>query len=475
MTIYTRFSLNRLGARSGTALAISLALLQACSGGSNKTTAATDPAEPVFSPALFDTNSARVDNPYFPLSPGVTAFYAGVNEDGEVETVETAVSHLTRTVNGVESVIVVDREYADGELVEETFDWYAQDIEGNVWYMGEASTEYEDGEAVSTEGSWESGVDVDGIGELGQAGIIMKATPVVGDTYSHEIYPGVAEDGAEVVSLAANFIYIDGRADTALQIREFDPLDPTGGGEYKYYVSGKGLIAEENLDGSERIELNNTTDQSSPVIRLEDFTNPTLIDHPYLPMAPGMVHRYSAMIDGELEEVIVEVTSETRVIMGITARVVKATEFTEGELLEETFDWFAQDDAGNVWYFGEDVTNFEYDDEGNLLSTDNEGAWEAGVGGAHAGIAMPANPRVGDSYRQEYAPGNAEDIGAIEALNISVTLADGANYVTLQTRDWNPLEDPDEFEFKYYAEGVGLVREEEGNGEEQVDLVSFTF
>ncbi len=439
----------------------------------NDPSTSNDPAEPVFSALIFDEDSADVVNMYFPLIPGTSATYEGINDEGDVETVVTTVSHETREIAGIESRIVVDREYEDGELVEETFDWYAEDIEGNVWYMGEASTEYEDEEPVSTDGSWETGVDVDNTGQVGQAGIIMKAMPVVGDTYQHEIYPGVAEDGAEVVSLNTLYTFRDGSTAETLQIQEFDPLEPDGDDEYKYYILNQGLIAEENIDGSDRIELISRSDQAMPDIDPDDFTDSTTIDNPYLPYVPGAVYNYEVETDEGLEEILVEVLTETREVMGVTTRVVRDRVFIDGLLIEDTRDWFAQDDDGNVWYFGEAVDNFEYDDDGELEEVDHEGAWEAGIDGAQPGIVMLAEPRVGDSYRQEFLPGEAEDLGAVVAMDVEITLEDGRQFTTLKTRDWNPLEDESGDEFKYYAEGIGLVREEEEDGEEQVDLISF--
>ncbi|NND91550.1 MAG: hypothetical protein HKN42_11870 [Granulosicoccus sp.] len=434
----------------------------------------TDIAEPEFSVVNFNDDSFNVDNPYFPLPPGTTSRLEGQNEEGDVETVVTTVSHETRTVNGVESAIVVDREYENGELVEETFDWYAQDIAGNVWYMGESSTEYEDGEAASMEGSWEAGADVDNTGVIASAGIIMKENPTVGDTYRHEIYPGIAEDGAEVTALDAQFTYADGSTVTALQVREFNPLEPESDDEYKYYKSGFGLIAEENVDGSARIELIESYDQREPDIDPANFSQPTLINHQYLPLVPGDTYTYQVETDEGVERIVVEVLDDTRLVAGINARVVRDRVYLDDVLIEDTFDWFAQDDEGNIWYLGEEVDNYEYDDNGELVGIDNEGAWEAGVDDAQPGIVMPAMPRVGDSYRQEYLPGEAEDIGAIVGFDVTVELRDGATYQTLKTRDWNPLDTESGVEFKYYAADVGLVREEDEEGEEQVDLVMRT-
>lgn len=435
------------------------------------TTSGLDPAEPEFSVANFGDRSFQVDNPYFPLDPGTTSRLEGQNEDSNMETVITIVSHETRIINGVESAIVVDREYEDGDLTEETFDWYAQDTAGNVWYMGEASTEYEDGVAVGTDGSWEAGVDVDNIGETGMAGIIMKADRVVGDTYSHEIYAGVAEDTAEIAALNTEFTFTDGTSENVLQIREFNPLEPDGIEEFKYYRENFGLIAEENVDGTERVELIASSDQREPSIDPLLFSQSTLIDNPYLPLIAGDVYTYEVQTEEGLERIMVEVLDDTRVVADITTRVVRDRVFLDDVLIEDTFDWFAQDDEGNVWYMGETVDNYEYGDNGELIEINNDGSWEAGVNGAQPGITMPVAPRVGDSYRQEYLPDEAEDIGAIVELDVTVELRDGATYQTLKTRDWNPLDQEAGNEFKYYARGVGLVREEEEGETQTVDLI----
>ena len=125
---------------------------------------------------------------------------------------------------------------------------------------------------------------------------------------------------------------------------------------------------------------------------------------------------------------------------------------------------------GTVWYFGESVRN--YDDQGQLASSD--GSWEAGVGGALPGVIMPADPTVGDAYRQEYQAGVAEDLGEIIAVGEQVDVPFGAYDHVVVTRDWSPLE-PDVIEQKYYAPGVGVVREDTvAGGQETSDLVDFT-
>ncbi len=129
------------------------------------------------------------------------------------------------------------------------------------------------------------------------------------------------------------------------------------------------------------------------------------IDNPYLPLTPGLTLIYEGVSDGERERVEVTVTSETKQVMGVTATVVRDRAFAGGELVEDTFDWFAQDRQGNVWYFGEETAEYK----GGEVVT-RAGSWEAGVDGARPGIVMLAEPQVGDTYRQEYYEGEAEDM-----------------------------------------------------------------
>lgn len=183
----------------------------------------------------------------------------------------------------------------------------------------------------------------------------------------------------------------------------------------------------------------------------DDLT--TEIDHPLWPMEPGTRWRYRELDeDGKEVEVVVTVTTETRVVAnGVTARVVRDTVTEEGEVVEDTFDWYAQDADGNVWYLGEDTAEL---DDGEI--TTREGSFEAGVDGALAGIILPADPAVGMSYRQEHAEGEAEDAGEVLALDQQVEVPAGRFTGALLTEDTNALE-PDVVEYKLYAPGVGPV------------------
>lgn len=197
----------------------------------------------------------------------------------------------------------------------------------------------------------------------------------------------------------------------------------------------------------------------APELDPADFV--ATIDNLYLPLTPGRRWTYEETNgDGETEHIEVVVTDQTREIQGITATVVRDTVTLDGLLVEDTFDWFAQDVDGNVWYLGEDVTN--YDENGR--PTDDTGSFEYGVDGALPGIAMPADPQVGDAYRQEYFAGEAEDMGEVLRTGETVSVPAGEFQGVLVTRDWNPLE-PEVIEEKYYAPGVGLVREEKVAGD----------
>jgi hypothetical protein len=182
-----------------------------------------------------------------------------------------------------------------------------------------------------------------------------------------------------------------------------------------------------------------------------EFT--TRIDNPYWPMAPGS--RWVYREDGEngrTQRVTVTVTHRTKTVAArVRARVVHDVVTQGGAVVENTWDWYAQDRAGNVWYLGEATAEYE-----NGKVATREGSWEAGVDGAQAGIMMPAHPRVGMRYRQEHYAGRAEDRAAIVKLDGRAVVPAGRFSAVLVTRDWNPLR-PGAVEHKYYARGVGPV------------------
>jgi hypothetical protein len=217
-----------------------------------------------------------------------------------------------------------------------------------------------------------------------------------------------------------------------------------------------------------------TLPQGSEPVSLDpaDFT--TEITNPYWPMRPGSKWVYNETdAKGAEQRVEVTVTDQTRKIAnGVTARVVHDVVSEDGKPVEVTDDWYAQDSQGNVWYLGEDTAEYE---NGKVVS--REGSFEAGVDGAQPGIAVPANPEPGLSYRQEYLAGEAEDRAEVLALGEPVSVPFGEFTDTLKTEDVNPLDDPPAVENKFYARDVGpvLVLGVSGSAEgSREELASYT-
>lgn len=186
------------------------------------------------------------------------------------------------------------------------------------------------------------------------------------------------------------------------------------------------------------------------------------ITNSLFPAPVGATWVYEAQTDAGLERIEIEVEAETKAVWGTTARVVRDTAFLDGEMIEDTWDWFAQDGDGNVWYMGEDTQEYE---NGEVVST--EGAWEAGVDGALPGIVMLGDPQVGDEYRQEFLEGEAEDWGEVVSVDESVDVEAGSWTGCIVTRDRSVL-DPELDELKYYCDGVGTVLVEEGDVREEL-------
>ena len=198
-------------------------------------------------PARLDADDfvATIDNEYWPMSPGTTWVYRERTEDGAVVEVAVTVTNRTKRILGIDATVVHDVVTEGGELREDTYDWYAQDEDGNVWYLGEETKEYEDGNVVSTEGSWQAGVDG------AEAGVIMPAVPEVGTTYRQEHYEGEAEDRGEILSLDERVSVPFGTFDEVLKTKDTTPLTPKVL-EHKYYAKGIGPILTIDVAGGGR-------------------------------------------------------------------------------------------------------------------------------------------------------------------------------------------------------------------------------
>jgi len=197
---------------------------------------------PSIDPADFVT---KIDNRYWPLVPGTTFTYRGVRGTTPQTDVET-VTHRTKQILGVTAVVVRDTVSEHGAPIERTFDWYAQDRAGNVWYMGELSLEMRHGRFVKASDSWQSGVDG------AQPGIIVPAHPTAGEAYRQEYYPpGQALDEATVLSLSGSIQVPYGSYDGVLVTSERSPLEPQT--EQKYYAPGVGEVQEHVVQGHHEV------------------------------------------------------------------------------------------------------------------------------------------------------------------------------------------------------------------------------
>jgi hypothetical protein len=188
----------------------------------------------------------------------------------------------------------------------------------------------------------------------------------------------------------------------------------------------------------------------STSIKPSDFT--TTIDNKYFPLEPGTTFVYKGKTKDTTERDVMSVTHSTKQIMGVKCVVVDDRIWAHGKLSEKTFDWYAQDEKGNVWYFGENTKEYK----NGKVST--EGSWEAGKDGAKPGIIMQAHPKVGQTYRQEYKKGSAEDMAKVLDLNGSVKVPYSSFDHMVVTKEWSPLE-PGVVAHKYYGAGAGDVKE----------------
>jgi hypothetical protein len=194
--------------------------------------------------------TARITNPWFPLTPGTRYVYTGV-KDGKPARDVVLVTHGRRVIDGAPCVAVRDRLYLNGTLAERTTDWYSQDARGNVWYFGEDTAELAHGKVTSTEGTWLAGVDG------ARAGIYITARPVLGRSYRQEYYKGHAEDHFKAIALIGTAAHPQQK--TVLVTQEWTPLEP-GVIDHKLYARGVGTIVEQTeRGGNERLELLSVT------------------------------------------------------------------------------------------------------------------------------------------------------------------------------------------------------------------------
>jgi hypothetical protein len=252
-------------------------------------------------------------------------------------------------------------------------------------------------------------------------------------------------------------------------------IEGTGGrveiaGDVK--ASGTGDVSFRNdvvVSGATRVRTAGAASATANTAGLPDFSSETFshpldINNPHYPLVVGTVYTFQE-IDTDPDTGAtttqlntIEVTDKSRTVDGVEVREVHDSVFENNRLIEDTIDLHAQDDDGNVWYFGEDTKEFTYDDQGNVTNTSTEGSWTAGVNGGKPGLIMEANPNTGDKFDQEFQPGTVLDQGEIVATDASVTGPLGSFDHLVKTREFTALE-PDSLESKFYAPGIGVVEE----------------
>jgi hypothetical protein len=208
--------------------------------------------------------------------------------------------------------------------------------------------------------------------------------------------------------------------------------------------------------------------QGTKPSKLDPSRFTTRIDNPYWPMRPGSHWVYREVEDGQAQRVDVTVAHRTKAVGGVTARVVHDQVTRRGQVLEDTYDWYSQDASGNIWYLGEDTKEYE---NGKLKTT--EGSWAYGSNGAQAGVVVPAEPKQGLHYREEYYAGHAEDAAEVLKVGSQVQVPYGRFRDAMLTRNFSSLE-PAVEEMKVYARGVGPVLELlVSGGSGRTELLSF--
>lgn len=503
--------MSRYYARSLCVAAILLLLLAACgTDASPEETSSIETFEVDFEDleefeyTNFD-DSTNINNQWLPMQPGNQWVFEGTtDEDGEEipHRIVFTVTDLTKVIDGVPTVVAWIEDYADDELVESEIAFYAQDNDGNVWYLGEYPEEYEDGEFVEAP-AWIAGI------EEAQPGIKMKAEPRRGTfSYSQGWAPEVEwTDRGQVYKMAQHTCVTFDCYSDVLVIDEFNREEP-GAIQLKYYARGTGNVRvgwrgedaqQETLELVEFVKLDpvalaeargeaqkleerayeisaDVYGQTPPSVAPPDdamtmqsvekqyeefdydnFDDSTNIDNEWLPMQPGTqwVFEGFTIEDGDVipHLLIFTVTDLTKEIDGVPTVVVYVEDYSNNELVEAEIAFYAQDDDGAVWYLGEYPEEYE---KGQFVDAPT---WIAGLENAKAGIKMPVVPQVGaSSYSQGWAPVvQWSDRGQVYQMGQHTCVPFDCYEDVLIMDEFN-LEEPGAIQLKYYAPGTGQVR-----------------
>lgn len=468
--------------------------------------------EPTVDPefVLEDLDSATFDNPteinnrWFPMTQGTQFVYDGFTQEGANKIPHSlvfTVTDLTKEVAGVQTVVAYILDYSDHQLVEAEIAFYAQDNDGNVWFMGEYPEVYEFGEIVEAP-AWIPGL------KGAKAGIVMKADPQLGrPSYAQGWGPAVNwSDRGRVVALNEEICVPVTCYEDVLVTEEFSQSEPNAF-QIKYYAPGVGNIRvgwrgdDATREELELVELNQLSPEELAEVRaaaleLEEsalknskevyavtapmvyspqptasaavaefpefdpanYSTPTLINNVWMPLRPGTRWLYEGTaLDDEgnsfTRRIEFTVTDMTKEIAGIETVVAWIVDYNDGEVVEKEIAFYAQDDKGAVWYFGEYPE--EYEDGEFVAAT----PWIHGIEDARAGIKMVKEPELGmPPYYQGWGPAvEWSDYGQVDEVG-TYTCIPGNCYTNVLVMAESSLGEVNAYQLKYYAPGVGEVR-----------------
>jgi len=367
--------------------------------------------------------SAFGGQPHFILNPGHRLVLEGEDAGEQIVLTVTALNQtkqITLQSGGkprtIQARVVEERDVVDGALTEVARLWYARSIEtGDVYLFGEEVDFYFDGQIVGQTRLWEAGVD----GAL--PGIVMPRTFLLGARY-YQNQAAASLDGAENVAMGLTIATPAGTFSNCVQIRETDFLHPDLGTATKTYAPGVGLINDDDILLLK--EFNLGTVGLPAGCAFAPFSN-----HPYFPISPGRRLVLEGMENNRRMVLTLTVLNEIRTVpvriadseSDIPTRVIEERKTADGQLVEVSRNFFAQCvESGDVHFFGKEVDRYA----GGVI-IGHEGSWLAGVGGAAAGIFMPAHFTVGARYFQQTAPGVASDLAVNSAAGLTVAVPAG--------------------------------------------------
>ena len=461
-------------------------------------------------------NPTEINNPYFPLQPGLQYVYEGFTRQDDKNIPHrkiVSITELTKDVAGIETVVTYTEDYSDGELLEAEIAFYAQDDEGNVWFMGEYPEVYAAGEVLEAQ-AWIASIDG------AQAGIVMPAEPEVDSrSYAQGWGPDLSwTDRRRIVALGQQVCAPLGCYEDVLVTEESNQQQPDAV-QVKFYAPEVGEIKVGWSESLELLSLTELTPEAlveihSAALELEasalvyskevygetapikspaepdptaaaefweldpnNFSDSTVINNAWMPMQSGTrwVHEGTAL-DDEGNQIIrrieFTVTDLTKEIGGVQTVVAWIVDYTDDEIVEKELAFYAQDKDGNVWYLGEHPEEYE---AGEFVEAK---PWIHGIEDARGGVKMLADPKPGlPDYYQGWGPAvDWSDFSHIDQVG-QETCVRVACYQDVLVIAETSLGEADAFQLKYYAPNVGEVRVDwggEDTTQEKLELIEFT-